>query len=187
MKKLFYLAIVLCAIACTNKKSSVNYAKFEPEDGKCLVFIGQDMEAIGGIEGKEGYVNFFGTPAGITIYTNIRPGDVSYGYTYQGLDGLTSNANWGAGNCFADAQLASPLLKGCDVAIGLELVNHEEKVASGEHDSYIIRLGEWIQNIAPPEEYFCASAMNSTGMPGITINRKLTLQLSAVSIPYSIH
>ena len=85
MKKLFYLAIVLCAIACTNKKSSVNYAKFEPEDGKCLVFIGQDMEAIGGIEGKEGYVNFFGTPAGITIYTNIRPGDVSYGYTYQGL------------------------------------------------------------------------------------------------------
>ena len=111
MKKLFYLAIVLCAIACTNKKSSVNYAKFEPEDGKCLVFIGQDMEAIGGIEGKEGYVNFFGTPAGITIYTNIRPGDVSYGYTYQGLDGLTSNANWGAGNCFADAQLASPLLK----------------------------------------------------------------------------
>lgn len=107
------------------------------------------MEAIGGIEGKEGYVNFFGTPAGITIYTNIRPGDVSYGYTYQGLDGLTSNANWGAGNCFADAQLASPLLKGCDVAIGLELVNHEEKVASGEHDSYIIRLGEWIQNIAP--------------------------------------
>ena len=149
MKKLFYLAIVLCAIACTNKKSSVNYAKFEPEDGKCLVFIGQDMEAIGGIEGKEGYVNFFGTPAGITIYTNIRPGDVSYGYTYQGLDGLTSNANWGAGNCFADAQLASPLLKGCDVAIGLELVNHEEKVASGEHDSYIIRLGEWIQNIAP--------------------------------------
>lgn len=113
------------------------------------VFIGQDMEAIGGIEGKEGYVNFFGTPAGITIYTNIRPGDVSYGYTYQGLDGLTSNANWGAGNCFADAQLASPLLKGCDVAIGLELVNHEEKVASGEHDSYIIRLGEWIQNIAP--------------------------------------
>ena len=86
MKKLFYLAIVLCAIACTNKKSSVNYAKFEPEDGKCLVFIGQDMEAIGGIEGKEGYVNFFGTPAGITIYTNIRPGDVSYGYTY--LTGL---------------------------------------------------------------------------------------------------
>lgn len=73
MKKLFYLAIVLCAIACTNKKSSVNYAKFEPEDGKCLVFIGQDMEAIGGIEGKEGYVNFFGTPAGITtIPTSVR-------------------------------------------------------------------------------------------------------------------
>ena len=88
MKKLFYLAIVLCAIACTNKKSSVNYAKFEPEDGKCLVFIGQDMEAIGGIEGKEGYVNFFGTPAGITIYTNIRPGDVSYGILTRDLTGL---------------------------------------------------------------------------------------------------
>lgn len=88
MKKLFYLAIVLCAIACTNKKSSVNYAKFEPEDGKCLVFIGQDMEAIGGIEGKEGYVNFFGTPAGITIYTNIRPGDVSTDILTRDLTGL---------------------------------------------------------------------------------------------------
>ena len=187
MKKLFYLAIVLCAIACTNKKSSVNYAKFEPEDGKCLVFIGQDMEAIGGIEGKEGYVNFFGTPAGITIYTNIRPGDVSYGYTYQGLDGLTSNANWGAGNCFADAQLASPLLKGCDVAIGLELVNHEEKSSQRGNMTVISFAWENGYKTLPPEEYFCASAMNSTGMPGITINRKLTLQLSAVSIPYSIH
>lgn len=111
MKKLFYLAIVLCAIACTNKKSSVNYAKFEPEDGKCLVFIGQDMEAIGGIEGKEGYVNFFGTPAGITIYTNIRPGDVSYGYTYQGLDGLTSNANWGQAIALRTHNLHLPCLK----------------------------------------------------------------------------
>ena len=88
MKKLFYLAIVLCAIACTNKKSSVNYAKFEPEDGKCLVFIGQDMEAIGGIEGKEGYVNFFGTPAGITIYTNIRPGDDLTDILTRDLTGL---------------------------------------------------------------------------------------------------
>lgn len=151
MRKTVY-AIIACVLAagCATGTKEVNrLSKFEPEDGKCLVFIGQDMEAIGGVEGKNGYVDSFGTPAGITIYTNIRPGDVSYGYTYQGLDGLTSNANWGAGNCFADRQLSSPLLKDCDVAIGLELVNHEEKVASGEHDSYIRRLGQWIDSIAP--------------------------------------
>lgn len=149
MKKLFYFLILCFLTACISNTPTASHSKFEPEDGKCLVFIGQDMEAIGGTPGKQGYVDFFGTPAGITIYTNIRPGDTSYGYTYQGLDGLTSPANWGAGTCFADSLLRAPLLKDCDVAIGLELVNHEKQVARGEHDSYVIRLAHWVQSIAP--------------------------------------
>ena len=30
------------------------------------------------------------------------------------------------------------------LAIGLQFVDHEEKVASGEHDSYIDRLGDFL-------------------------------------------
>ncbi|MCD8166579.1 MAG: hypothetical protein LUE93_10980 [Bacteroides sp.] len=170
MKKLIYIGLLLLLLSCTGTGKPETKAKYEPEDGRCLVFIGQDMEAIGGVPGKTGYIDYFGTPAGITLYTNIRPGDHSYGYTYQGLDGLTSNANWGAGNCFADRQLASPLLSHCDVAIGLELVNHEKRVARGEHDDYILRLARWTDSIAPAG-YSCASGMSSTDTPGTTTTR----------------
>lgn len=148
MKKFIYLFFSICLVSCTTKQNT-KFSKFEPEDGKCLVFIGQDIEAIGGIEGKNGYVDNFGTPFGITIYTNIRPDDTSYGYTYKGLDGLTYNSNWGAGNCYANKQISSKLLKECNIAIGLELVNHEKKVANGEHDNFIYQLGNWIDSISP--------------------------------------
>lgn len=120
-------------------------AKFEPEDGKCLIFVGQEMEAVGGVDGYVGYADEFGAPYGITVYTNIRPGDLSYGYVYDGLDGLTYKSDWGAGDCYADVQLQSEDLKDCHVAIGLELVNHEEDVASGRHDAYIVEFAKWLK------------------------------------------
>lgn len=137
------LAVILSAASCAQQKGR-ELAKFEPEDGQCYIFVGQEMEATGGVEGYNGYVDRFGAPYGLTIYTNARPGDLSYGYTYNGLDGLTYLSNWGAGDCFADAQLASPKAKGCNIAIGFELVNHEAQVAAGEHDQYINGLGDWI-------------------------------------------
>lgn len=144
MKYSIYVTFVLCMFFDAHHEIFAD-ARFEPEDGKCLVFVGQELEAVGGVAGYDGYVDHFGTPAGITIYTNLRPGDTSYGYTYRGLDGLRFESDWGAGICHADRQLASPALAGCDIAIGLELVNHEGRVARGEHDGLIEDLACWIK------------------------------------------
>jgi len=147
------LIIAVSALVTSCSHKALPLEKFEPEDGKCYIFVGQEMEAIGGLDGYDGYVDRFESPYGITIYTNARPGDESYGYTYNGLDGLTYLSNWGAGDCFADAQLASPKLAGCNLAIGFELVNHEKQVASGEHDEYITGLADWISKY-PDKQVF---------------------------------
>lgn len=152
MKRFVRICMVLCILCCSRYGMSAD-GKFEPQDGKCLVFVGQELEAVGGVDGFDGYIDHFGTPAGITIYTNLRPGDVSYGYTYKGLDGLSFESDWGAGICHADKQLASPSMSGCDVAIGLELVNHENRVARGEHDHLIEKLAEWIKGM-PSRRFF---------------------------------
>jgi len=149
MKKIVCAAAAVFMAACNTAPELPPKAKFEPDDNRCLVFVGQELEAVGGVAGHAGYVDYFGAPAGITVYTNIRPGDTSYGYVYRGLDGLTFESDWGAGKCFADKQLASPAMARCDVAIGLELVNHEARVAAGEHDRYIRDLAAWIKGIAP--------------------------------------
>ena len=64
-------------IGCENKEHDTpapepnerELSKYEPEDGKCFVFIGQDLGAVGGLEQyNEGYCDHFQTPAGITVY-----------------------------------------------------------------------------------------------------------------------
>jgi hypothetical protein len=44
-------------------------------------------------------------------------------------------------------QLADPDFKYSALAIGLKMVDHEEKVARGEHDSLVIELGNWIRSL----------------------------------------
>ncbi len=152
-KTVIALLAASVALSCATEQTTTEQstlAKYEPADGKCILFVGQDIGATGGGDTVKGYVDYYDVPAGITIYTNIRPGDTSYGYTYNGLDGLISNADWGAGDCYADKLFSQERFKDCAVAIGLELVNHEQKVASGEHDSYIYSLGNWIRQSGRP-------------------------------------
>ncbi|WP_299684394.1 1,4-beta-xylanase [uncultured Dokdonia sp.] len=126
-------------------------AKFEPTDGSCLVFIGQDLEATGGLDAyTNGYTNFFDTPVGVTIYTNISPSDESFGYYNRGLDGIETKANWGAGDACAQYYLEDTTYKNTIISIGLSIVNHEKKVGNGQHDAYIIRLGNWIRESKRP-------------------------------------
>lgn len=121
-------------------------AKFEPADGTCLVFIGQDLEATGGLDTyTNGYTDFFDTPAGITVYTNISPSDESFGYYNRGLDGLQTKANWGAGDCCAQCYLDDPTYNNTAISIGLSIVNHEKRIGKGQHDAYIKELGNWIK------------------------------------------
>ena len=127
----------------SNALAKDTLAKFEPADGACLVFIGQDLAATGGLdEYTTGYTDFFDTPSGVTIYTNLSPGDESFGYYNKGLDGLTTKANWGAGDAAAQYYIDDATYKNSVLAIGLSMVNHEKKVAKGEHDDLIRELGQ---------------------------------------------
>ncbi len=125
--------------------------KFEPEDGKCLVFIGQDLEATGGLNKyTNGYTDYFQTPAGITVYTNLSPGNESFGYYNKGLDGIKTKANWGAGDSWADLYLQDSTYHNSAIAIGLSFVNNEKKVAKGRHDHLIKDLARWIKSSKRP-------------------------------------
>ncbi|MEO1652519.1 MAG: 1,4-beta-xylanase [Bacteroidota bacterium] len=126
-------------------------AKFEPPAGSCLFFIGQDLGATGGLDKySEGYCDFFDTPAGVTVYTNLSPGDESFGYYNAGLDGLKKKANWGAGDSWAQAYLEDPTFENAILAIGLSLVNHEKEIAKGKQDALIKELGAWIKSTKRP-------------------------------------
>ena len=92
---LLYFLLSVCTLLSQN--TAQNLGKFEPENGKCLVFIGQDLAATGGLEEySDGYSDYFKTPAGITVYTNLSPGNQSFGYTNKGLDGLRTKDSVGS-------------------------------------------------------------------------------------------
>ena len=125
--------------------------KFEPEDGHCLVFIGQDLEAIGGLDAyNDGYTDYFKTPAGITVYTNLSPGNESFGHYNKGLDGIKTKANWGAGDSWAHLYLKDTTYQHSAIAIGLSFVNNDKNVAKGKHDHLIEELGLWIKSTKRP-------------------------------------
>ena len=114
--------------------------------GKCLVFIGQDLGAIGGLDDyTDGYCDFFPTPAGITTYTSWSPGQNSYGYINKGNDGLREKANWGAGDMGAFFYLQDDKFNNVMISIGLSMVDHEKQVASGARDQLIRDLATWIK------------------------------------------
>ena len=128
-----------------------NDAKFEPEDGKVLVFIGQDTETIGGLENyANGYCDYFKMPGGITLYSNLSPGENSYGYVNKGNDGIRTIANWGAGNSCAECHLKNEAFDQAILALGVSIVNHEKRIARGEHDQLITELAEWIKESNRP-------------------------------------
>ena len=146
MKKSFLIFIFMFVSSNHNAQ-----AKFEPKNGECLFFIGQDLQAIGGLKNyTDGYCNHFDIPAGITLYTNFSPGDESFGYYQKGNDGIKTIANWGAEDSCAQCYIDNPNFNNSLLAIGLSLVNHEKKVAKGEHDNLIKELGEWIKSTSRP-------------------------------------
>ena len=146
-------AIALLLGACQSPTSSTpalptsTLEKFEPKDGECILFVGQEMEAIGGLNAfQDGYLDHFPTPGGWTMYTKIRPGDTEFGFTYDGVAGLFSTDDWGDGPSNMSMQVADPDFDQMALAIGLEMVNHEGKIAAGEHDSLLMVLGNWFKS-----------------------------------------
>ncbi len=133
-------------------------AKFELKDGEVLLFVGQELEAVGGLdEYNDGYLDHFDTPAGWTTYTNINPGENSFGRIMEGLDGLYKTHDWGDNDYNATLQLNDPDYANMALAIGLQFVNHEEKVADGTYDDYINRLADFLLSLGKRPVFFAYS------------------------------
>ena len=117
----------------TRQESSIRpLAKFEPKGDKCIVFVGQELTAIGGLkEWNDGYFDHFEAPGGFTMYTDFSPGDTMFGNVLRGLDGVFTTDEWGDSPSNMSLQLADEDFKNSALAIGLWLVNHEKEVASG--------------------------------------------------------
>lgn len=123
-------------------------ALFEPEDGKVILFVGQELESVGGLEEwNDGYLDHFDTPGGFTMYTKLRPGDEEFGFTYTGLAGLNSTDDWGDSPSNMSLQLADPDFSNMALAIGFEMVNHEGAIARGERDSLVFAFGDWLKSL----------------------------------------
>jgi hypothetical protein len=111
-------------------------AKFEPKEGEVILFIGQENDAIGGTSiDTNGYFDFFQKPSGFTMYTNMN------------LDGVYQKADWGDGPENMSVQLADDDFKNCALAIGFSIVNMETKIANGEQDAAIAKLGEFLLSL----------------------------------------
>ena len=131
--------------------TNIHAQKFVPKNGGCLLFVGQDLESVGGLENyNNGYVDHFKTPAGITLYTNLSPHHCSFGSYLWGLDGLTEVSDWGAGESCGDLYLESEKFNNTAIAIGVSFVNNEKKVANGELDDLIVKLAQWVKTTQRP-------------------------------------
>jgi hypothetical protein len=160
IKIIIIVTILFLYCSCGTKKSSIptsnNNAqtirsKFEPPDGMCLFFIGQDVKATGGLDAyNDGYCDYFDMPTGVTVYTNFSPGSQSFGYTLKGNDGIKSIANWGAEDNCAQCYLEDDDFKHSSIGIGLSMVNQEKKIASGDRDYLIRELAQWIKKSKRP-------------------------------------
>lgn len=126
----------------STQRDTAGLNKFEPAAGKVILFIGQDLESIGGTpEYNNGYFDAFAAPGGFTHYTSLRAGSP---YT---LPGLTYTINWGDGpeNMTTTTSNAN-FSKSC-LAIGLDLTaGNDFATAEGKNDESIVTLGNWIKN-----------------------------------------
>lgn len=150
LNKIIYtllIAVFILTISCSedgtddsdilinyNDTALVNpYEKFEPADGKVLVFAGQTLTAIGGLdEYTDGYVEHFKTPAGVTGYTDLPR-----------LAGLTTTENWGADDNNLQLYIDDEDFNNTCIAIGLHIVDQLEDIDAGNHDDAIRELAEW--------------------------------------------
>lgn len=127
----------------TDKDGTVRrLAKYEPENGKCFMFVGQDLGAVGGMEQyDEGYCDYFEVPAGVTAYVSFTGSG--------GLSGMYGISNWGSGDCSMHKYTSVPLFDNCMFAIGLPITQKETDIVQGKYDKAIKALADWLKLIAP--------------------------------------
>ncbi len=120
------------------KSASFGAAKFAPADGQKLLIIGQDLDAVGGLNNyTDGYVDNFTShlPAGVTSYTSL-----------ESLGGLTALANWGSGDVRAQSYLEDATFDNSFIVIGLYLVGQLQNISNGNLDANIKTFAAWVKN-----------------------------------------
>lgn len=128
---------------------STRLEKFEPADGKVIVFAGQELEAIGGTdEYHDGYFDHFPAAGGFTAYTDILPGHQSFAYKHKGLDGVYETVDWGDGPENMSLLLNDSAFSKSCLAIGLDISQgNDSLVAKGKADTMIIALGDFLLSL----------------------------------------
>jgi hypothetical protein len=158
-----YLAIAIASfialmVACNRPKevklgqkaaSNERIGKFASANGRVILFVGQELESIGGTANyTNGYFNHFPAAGGFTQYADFLVGENAFGMLHKGIDGLTTLDNWGDGPENLSVTVAAPALKNSCLAIGLDNSQGNDSVtASGRRDTLIYRLGNWIKNL----------------------------------------
>lgn len=137
MKKLIILIVVTLLMGCQQVAPEVDEERglALPDEGKIHLFIGQDLEAVGGLEDyNQGYIDYFGMPAGITTYTGVSD-----------MDGLNRFTNYGAGDVHAKAYMDDDKFKDTMMAIGFFMVDDLETTINGEYDLHLKELADFIK------------------------------------------
>ena len=128
-------------------------AKFEPPEGKVLMFIGQDNESVGGSEKwSDGYVDTFGPAAGMTHYVYFTEGKTNrFGAEFDvgHVDGLNSETTWAAGPMCMRCYLESETYDNSVVHLSISMEHDDEpQVAAGEHDHLIDELAAFLNEFS---------------------------------------
>lgn len=110
-------------------------------DGKTSLFMGQELGAVGGFpdDHDQGYADYVGMPAGVTIYTDLR-------FPFS----LQQRVNFGSGDLCGPCYLDNPAFDGAMLAIGLYMVGDLPAVVAGERDQNITLLGNFIKTANRP-------------------------------------
>jgi hypothetical protein len=147
----FCLSTLLCSGTNISQASEQGHllAKYEPPQGRVLVFVGQDNKSVGGTDKwSDGYVDHIGMPAGITHYVYFTEGHTNeFGFTFDEghVDGMLSETTWGAGPMCMDCYLSDEDFKGIVVHLSISMeFGSEDKIATGEYDHLILELADYL-------------------------------------------
>ncbi len=163
MKYLVFVFVLLIPLACSNgggnraidgkdtQKPITNAidGKFVPDDGKLIMFIGQDSETISDYVAAMPSDNI----EGVTLYTRLISNKIGNGEAYS-LAGIFGEADWGAGKVNYKKTLdESP---GAALAVGLFLSDtpvckstHTKELVDGKYEDALNTMVDYFKGLAP--------------------------------------
>ena len=132
-----------------SKEGGFIHGKFAPDDGRLLMFVGQDSDTLTEYFDNvpEDHVE------GITLYSRIISNEIGNGPT-ESLAGFVGEANWGGGG--VDFEKSLNEAPGAALAVGLFLSDvptckntHTRNLVAGDYDDALDRMIDYFSALAP--------------------------------------